>query len=120
MFGKSREIVVNWHITEACNYKCDYCFAKWDKNSKEILHSQYKTENLLKQIQKIQYILNKISLKIQFNQIRLNLVGGETFLYKDALKEIVKLSKKYNFKVSAITNGSLFDEERGGPTCLNN
>lgn len=111
MFGKSREIVVNWHITEACNYKCDYCFAKWDKNSKEILHSQYKTENLLKQIQKIQYILNKISLKVQFNQIRLNLVGGETFLYKDALKEIVKLSKKYNFKVSAITNGSLFDEE---------
>ena len=34
-------------------------------------------------------ILNKISLKIQSNQIRLNLVGGETFLYKDALKEIV-------------------------------
>ena len=31
MFGKSREIVVNWHITEACNYKCDYCFGaiKW-------------------------------------------------------------------------------------------
>lgn len=24
------ELVVNWHITEACNYNCRYCFAKWE------------------------------------------------------------------------------------------
>ena len=30
MLKLTKELVVNWHITEACNYKCDYCFAKWD------------------------------------------------------------------------------------------
>ena len=23
------ELTLNWHITEACNYRCRYCYAKW-------------------------------------------------------------------------------------------
>lgn len=39
-------LVVNWHITEACNYKCFYCFAKWQKNeNKEIIHNNEKSYN---------------------------------------------------------------------------
>ena len=42
-------LVVNWHITEACNYKCFYCFAKWQKNeNKEIIHNNEKSYNQLK------------------------------------------------------------------------
>ena len=111
MSNTPKELVVNWHITEACNYKCDYCFAKWDGNSKEILHSQFKVEALFEQIENIRHLLNKKSHMIYFDKLRLNLVGGETFLYGRQLEDIVNLSKKYDFKLSAITNGSLFNVE---------
>ena len=106
----TKELVVNWHITEACNYKCDYCFAKWDSDSKEVLHSQIKIETLIEQIESIRHILNKSSQTVYFDQLRLNLVGGETFLYGKQLKNIINLAKKYNFRLSAISNGSLFNE----------
>lgn len=105
----TKELVVNWHITEACNYKCDYCFAKWNGNTKEVLHSTLKTEAVLTQIERIRHLFNVESDKILFENLRLNLVGGETFLYEKQLKNIVYLSKKYGFKLSAITNGSLFN-----------
>ena len=25
-----KNLVINWHITEACNYHCKFCFAKWN------------------------------------------------------------------------------------------
>ena len=109
MTHMSKELVINWHITEACNYKCDYCFAKWKGNTKEILHSQLKIEALLKQIENTRHLLNQKSNTIFFDKLRLNIVGGETFLYEKQLKNIVTLSKKYGFKLSAITNGSLFN-----------
>ena len=59
MLKLTKELVVNWHITEACNYKCDYCFAKWDSNSKEVLHSPIKIETLIEQIDNIRHVLNK-------------------------------------------------------------
>lgn len=24
-------VVINWHVTEACNYHCGYCYAKWQR-----------------------------------------------------------------------------------------
>ncbi|WHR53209.1 hypothetical protein O8413_20755 [Vibrio furnissii] len=29
--GKTKELVINWHLTEVCNYGCKYCFAKWGR-----------------------------------------------------------------------------------------
>ena len=110
MLKLTKELVVNWHITEACNYKCDYCFAKWDSNSKEVLHSPIKIETLIEQIDNIRHVLNKSNKNVYFDQLRLNLVGGETFLYGKQLKNIINLAKKYNFRLSAISNGSLFNE----------
>ncbi|KAB0628445.1 radical SAM protein [Acinetobacter gandensis] len=107
----TKELVVNWHITEACNYKCDYCFAKWNSNTKEILHSISKIEAVLTQIECIRHLFNTKSNKILFENLRLNLVGGETFLYEKQLRNIISLSKKYGFKLSAITNGSLFNSD---------
>ena len=26
--------VINWHVTEACNYRCGYCYAHWDRPSR--------------------------------------------------------------------------------------
>lgn len=109
MTYSTKELVINWHITEACNYNCDYCFAKWNGNRKEALHSVSKIKAILSQIERIKHLLNKKSNTFVFNSLRLNLVGGETFLYDKQLKSIVTLSQKYGFKLSAITNGSLFN-----------
>lgn len=110
MLKTAKELVVNWHITEVCNYKCDYCFAKWDGSSREILHSSIKVQALIEQIENIKYVLNKSNKTIYFDQLRLNLVGGEIFIYKKELENIINLSKRYNLKLSAITNGSFFNE----------
>ena len=40
------ELVINWHITETCNYNCAYCFAKWGKPN-ELHRSLEAIEKLL-------------------------------------------------------------------------
>ncbi|MDE8034538.1 viperin family antiviral radical SAM protein [Actinobacillus equuli subsp. equuli] len=102
------ELVVNWHITEACNFKCTYCFAKWEDKpcKKELLHSEDNVRDLLDQIMELPSILNNY-----FDSIRLNLVGGETFLYREAVLSIIQEAKKRGMRLSAITNGSKLDME---------
>lgn len=104
-------LVVNWHITEACNYECFYCFAKWEKNeNKELIHDDKKIIELIKEIALLPAIINH-NKGTNFTGIRLNLVGGETFLYKAKILRIIEEAKKYSFELSAITNGSLLDDE---------
>lgn len=103
-----KELTINWHITEACNFKCAYCFAHWENKpcKKELLHNTQDVITLLNEFEKMQY-----SFPQEFNSIRLNLVGGETFLYHSAIINIIKEAKKRNFRLSAITNGSKLDSE---------
>ena len=56
---KNQELTINWHITEACNYSCRYCFAKWNKNGKELLHSSASIEALMREIAKLPMLLNR-------------------------------------------------------------
>lgn len=105
------KIVINWHITEACNYECFYCFAKWQKkNQREILHSKEKIHKLMSEISLLPTILNT-KYGTAFTGVRLNLVGGETFLYKNQVLNIIEEARKYCFELSAITNGSSFDQD---------
>ena len=46
-----------------------------------------------------------------FTGIRLNLVGGETFLYKQQVLNIIQEARKHGFELSAITNGSSLDQD---------
>ena len=106
----AKELVVNWHITEACNYSCDYCFAKWGKQKGELINSASSVSQLIESISYLPAILNEMH-STQFEQIRLNLVGGETFLNYRKVKEVVKQAKKRGLKLSAITNGSRINED---------
>lgn len=105
------KIVINWHITEACNYECFYCFAKWHKkNQRELLHSKEKVRQLMHEISLLPAILN-VKNGTAFTGIRLNLVGGETFLYKQQVLNIIQEARKNGFELSAITNGSSLDQD---------
>ena len=72
------EITVNWHIIQKCNYKCNYCFAKYDNYDKKEVHNSKK---------EIEILLNKIyqafSNKYKDYNIRLNIAGGEPTLSKN-------------------------------------
>ncbi|MBF7682984.1 radical SAM protein [Acinetobacter sp. B5B] len=105
------KIVINYHLTEACNYKCFYCFAKWqNKNQKEVLHSKEKVHQLMFEISLLPTLLNA-KYGTSFSGVRLNLVGGETFLYKKQVLNIIEEARKYDFELSAITNGSCLDQD---------
>lgn len=105
-----RELVVNWHITEACNYHCNYCFAKWDKQKNELMNDENSVSKLMDEIQKLPAILNGKYLT-EFESIRLNLVGGETFLNIRKVIKIIHQAKQRKFSLSAITNGSRLNNE---------
>jgi radical S-adenosyl methionine domain-containing protein 2 len=98
------QIVYNWHITERCNYKCEFCFAKWG-SPKEI----WKNPNIVRKI------LNELSDREaacrKFGEIdkpiRINFAGGEPLILYREFLAIIKLAKEMKFETSIITNGSL-------------
>ena len=105
-----KELVINWHITEACNYKCNYCFAKWDRQKNEVMNDEAAIIGLLDEISKLPKILSN-NYPTGFNSIRLNLVGGETFLSFRKVSRIIHHAKQRKFNLSAITNGSRLNDE---------
>lgn len=100
------DIVFNWHITEACNYSCDYCFAKWGR-PKEVWKNKSKVEILLAEISSAHEC--KSLRDFAGSPIRLNLAGGEPTLLGNRLVEIAGLAKRSGIQNSLITNGSLLE-----------
>jgi radical S-adenosyl methionine domain-containing protein 2 len=61
---------------------------------------QNKNSAIDQEISLLPSILNTKS-GCSFTGVRLNLVGGETFLYKHQVLNIIEAAKKYHFKLSA-------------------
>lgn len=93
--------VINFHLTNSCNFRCAYCFGKFPE-----------TEEL--NFEQACAVVDNIYRYFQQNGIkdgRINLAGGEPLLcpYIDRLIEYIAA---YGIKVSVITNGSLLTEAR--------
>ena len=92
--------IINFHITDACNYTCKHCFA------------DFKMKDLpLKDAKKV---IDSIEMFFRENEIdngRINIAGGEPLMYRH-LDEIIDYIAEKNIKVSIITNGSRLTEER--------
>lgn len=60
---KQSSLVVNWHLTQACNYCCQYCYASWNTpvTKKEILFSPAQTKTLLQQVDRFFHPQNKLN-----------------------------------------------------------
>lgn len=102
-----KELVVNWHVTEACNFKCRYCFAQWERHcKKDLFQSSELVGQLLTEFDNLLTIFDG-----EFKQLRLNLVGGETFLYKKQILHVIREAQIRGMKLSAVTNGSKLDDE---------
>ena len=99
------QIVINWHVTEACNYQCSYCYAKWQRlDRRDVIRDPAATTALLQ------------SLHVHFasaengSRPRLNFAGGEPLLHGGRLISVMRLAQSIGFDVSIITNGSRLSE----------
>lgn len=111
----SPELVINWHITEACNFACQYCYATWQKPvlHREVFHNPDITKHILQSIS--DYFLRKkesnpLWKSIHWDAVRLSIAGGEPLLYPDRVVDIAKMSHGLGMGVSLITNGSRLDK----------
>ena len=87
---------INLHITEKCNYHCEYCFAHFRRNNDLPLEKWFKIID---------------DLKAAGNISAINFAGGEPVLYKN-FPALVEYTKSLGFPVSIISNGSLLLNEK--------
>lgn len=104
--------VVNYHITNRCNFHCTYCFGKFNEQKDPTLDDAKK-------------IVDNIALYFTQNNItngRINFAGGEPTLYEH-LDELIDYTSSLGIQVSIVTNGSLLTQERirswqGNVSCI--
>lgn len=111
------DLVINWHLIEACNYSCKYCYAAWEKpeSGKELHRDQDGVTRLLTSLYdffKPNNVANPLSSVIDWGNVRLSIAGGEPTLLNERLDFVISKAKYLGFKVSLITNGSLLDTQR--------
>lgn len=105
------QLVINWHLTSACNYRCRYCYSAWDcpHGTKEIIDDSVKTESLINELARFFSPLNAshpLRGIMKWDAVRLNLAGGEPMLYPETILDILETSRRQGVDVSMITNGS--------------
>lgn len=100
-----KELVINWHLTERCNFQCEYCFSKYAENcpSGEVSRDLAKSKQLLSFV--YDYFHEKYNIPL-----RLSLAGGEPLLAKNIVA-ISNIASDIGFNVSMITNGYKLDAE---------
>lgn len=109
-------LVLNWHLTEACNYRCQYCYATWEAHasSRELINDPARTSALLAELSSFFQPVNKsnpLAGRLNWNGVRLNLAGGEPTLYSNKILPTITMARDLGFEVSMISNGSLLDDE---------
>lgn len=100
------ELTINWHILEACNYDCYFCYAKYGQKS--IFSRQY--AGVLREVGALNG--GKIDFKnssVIVESVRINFAGGEPFLEKQ-LGDAIALAYDLDLRPSFISNGSLLTD----------
>lgn len=113
------EIVVNWHVTEACNYRCQYCYSHWERepNRLDVIRDEVASFRLVDALWRFfrpDNASNPLRTQLQWSNLRLNLAGGEPMLYPRQVARVARHAKSLGMRVSIITNGSLVSRDAGG------
>lgn len=109
-------LVLNWHLTEACNYGCQYCYAAWSESTcpRELILDPERTAALLSELYRFfrpGNRLNPLTGQMPWDSVRLNLAGGEPSLHAKKLPTLVSQARSFGFEVSMISNGSRLSRE---------
>ncbi|WP_435751848.1 viperin family antiviral radical SAM protein [Thauera sp. AutoDN2] len=109
-------LVINWHLTEACNFSCKYCYAHWNRPAaaKVIAQNPARSSALLAELWAFlreDNPANPLRKSLSWHGVRLNLAGGEPLLLDEQVTAIVSHARELGFEVSMITNGSRLTSE---------
>lgn len=100
-----KEFVINWHITEACNYTCHFCFAHWQKKDKrDLIKNQAASLMMIDRLQAA--FENTLSKVWEVDALRINFAGGEPLLYQSQLLAVAEYCRSKGIKTSLISNAS--------------
>lgn len=104
---RTKELVINFHMTEACNYRCDYCYAHWndDVNQGELHSNEGSVNELLCKLADHFFSANPIKAALGYDSVRLNFAGGEPIMLGDRFVRALLFAKSLGFRTSIITNG---------------
>lgn len=100
------ELVINYHVTEVCNYSCKFCYAKWDRPNE--IHANGKDAELM--LEKLaNYFFddntNQVKAVFPYKSVRINFAGGEPLILKKRFAKLIIKTKSLGFNLSLITNG---------------
>ncbi|GIU46515.1 viperin family antiviral radical SAM protein [Shewanella algidipiscicola] len=114
------EMVINFHMTETCNYRCGYCYATWESNDSqaELHHSSGDIQSLLIKLADYFFSENPIRKALGYTSVRINFAGGEPVMLGGRFISALLLAKSLGFRTSIITNGHLLSAkmmDRIGP-----
>jgi radical SAM protein with 4Fe4S-binding SPASM domain len=93
---------MNLIITDKCTNSCPYCFASIEMQKNKALKSISKTN--------IDILLDFISKEKK--AVKLNVIGGEPFIYKHLDYLLCKLTSEKNIEKAVIFTGGIFIKER--------
>ena len=100
------ELVINYHVTEVCNYSCKFCYAKWDRPN-EIHAKEQDAELMLEKLAR--YFLDDTGSNVKacfpYKSVRINFAGGEPLILKERFSQLILKTKELGFNLSLITNG---------------
>ena len=109
------ELVINWHVTEACNYACKYCYSAWQREirQRDVVRDEAASFALLQALWDFfrpDNAANPLSQALRWSHVRLSIAGGEALLYPQQVLAIARQARLLGMRVSLITNGSLLPE----------
>jgi radical S-adenosyl methionine domain-containing protein 2 len=107
------ELVINYHMTETCNYRCGYCFATWAnaKARTELHRHPGKVKSLLENLASTFLADNPLQQETGYTSVRINFAGGEPMLLGQRFNSAITQAHTLGFRCSVITNGHFLDSE---------
>jgi radical S-adenosyl methionine domain-containing protein 2 len=111
--SKVQELVINFHMTEACNYCCDYCYATWDNHvlSSELHHDTTQVIHLLDNLAAYFLHDNPLKHRMGYHTVRINFAGGEPIMLGSRFIDALLYAKSLGFNTSIITNGHFLNAQ---------
>ena len=107
------QLVANWHVTEACNYRCKFCYAHWSKpKASELWRDHAACRLLISELGRFLSPENPLWEQRFARRPRLNIAGGEPTLWAGELSHVVDHAVAAGFDVSLISNGSRLETLR--------
>lgn len=93
-----------WHLTDACNYRCKHCYQEEYENNSLSLFQNFQILEILNDF------VSVINPSKVIDRAHINFTGGEPFLYNSLLPLVQRATKEYGFSFGILSNGYLLDD----------